>query len=165
MEARLQEREQPRKRRSSVEFAVRGEHLRLVPDPCRHVDHVAGVHARLSPEGLRRRQISVTEQTRGLQAGRHPKLQRHGYPSFDHAVMLRRTNGRVLAADATRVEHRHELRLDELGAVVRAKALHDGRDTFGVDVGQKTSEGHRDVGLALQEIRPAHPRVVVDDHH
>lgn len=41
----------------------------------------------------------------------------------------------------------HELRLDELGAVVRAEALHEGRDTLGIDLGQKTSEDLRDVGL------------------
>ena len=34
-------------------------HVRLVPDPCRHVDYVAGVLTRLSPEGLRRRPLRV----------------------------------------------------------------------------------------------------------
>ena len=49
---RLREREEPRKRRSPVERPVWRVHVRLVPDGCRHVDHVAGVLTRLSLEEL-----------------------------------------------------------------------------------------------------------------
>ena len=52
-EARRQEREKPRKRRSPVKLPVWRIHVRLVPNPCRHVNHVAGVLTRPSPEGLR----------------------------------------------------------------------------------------------------------------
>ena len=68
VEARLQEREQPRKRCLPVEAAVWRVHVRLVPDPCRHVDDVTRVLASLSPEGLRRRHPRVSEQAGGLQA-------------------------------------------------------------------------------------------------
>lgn len=74
---------------------------------------------------------------------------RHSDPALNHAIMLERTDWRVLAANAVVVEHRHELRLDELGAVVQMEALHNGRDTLGIDVGQKNSEGLRNVGLCV----------------
>ena len=69
--------------------------------------------------------------------------------------MFRGANGRVLAPNAVVVENRHEHRFDDLGAVIRAKALHGGRAALGVDVGQETSEDVRDVGLLLQETRPS----------
>ena len=50
-ENRLQVREEPRKRWSPVQLPVWRVHVQLVPDPCRHVDHVAGVLSRLSPRG------------------------------------------------------------------------------------------------------------------
>lgn len=106
---------------------------------------VAGVFTRLSPERPCRRHLRVAKRTGGLQTGRYRELQRHGSPSLDHAIVLGIIDGRALAADATAVEHLHELRLDEIGAVDRAKALHDARDTLGIDVGQKTSESQRHV--------------------
>ena len=44
--------------------------------------------------------------------------------------MFRGADGRVLAPNAVVVEHRHELRFDELGVGIRAKALQDGRVTL-----------------------------------
>ena len=96
--------------------------------------------AYLHPEGLRRRHLRVTKQAGGPQAGRHSKLERHGYPMLNHTVLLGRIDRRVLAADPTFVKQRHEFRLGEFGAVVRANAVHNGRDNPGVDVGQKTSK-------------------------
>ena len=63
------------------------------------------------------------------------------------------------------VEQLHELRPGGLGAAVRAKTLHDGRNTLGVGVGQKASEDVRDVGLPLPEFRSSQWRVVIGDHH
>ena len=53
VETRHQERQKPRKRRSPVKLPEWRIHARLVPDPRRHINHVAGVLTRLSPEGLR----------------------------------------------------------------------------------------------------------------
>ena len=102
---------------------------------------------------------------RGLNAGRDHELQRHGDMLLDHTVMLRRPDGRVIAANAALVEHFYEIRLGGYGAVVGAKTLHDVRVTFGVDVGQKNRRRASGVGLRLQEIRPSQTRVFVDDNH
>ena len=109
--------------------------------------YVAGVLTRLSLAGLRQRHFRVAKHKRGLQAGRHNKFQRHGFPPLDHTFMLRGNNGRVLAADYTHVEQRHELRVGEFRAAVRPNALHNGWDTLDVDVDLKTIESHLDVGL------------------
>ncbi|MEP6127713.1 MAG: hypothetical protein ABJ244_15660, partial [Marinobacter sp.] len=70
------------------------------------------------PRGLHRRHRCIAQPAGGLRAGRHCKLQRHGDPSRNPPVMLRRIDGRVLAEDAVVVEQIHEVRLGELGAVV-----------------------------------------------
>ena len=102
--ARLQEREEPRKRQPPVELPVWRVHFQLVSDPCRRVDQLAGVLICLSPEGLRQRHLRVAKQTGGLQTGRHIKLERHGYSTLNHIVVLRGVDRRVLAANPTVVE-------------------------------------------------------------
>ena len=139
LKVRLQERERSRKRCLPVERTVWQVHVRLVSDPYRQVDDVARVLASLSREELRRRHPRVSDQAGGLQAWRHRKLQCHSDPALDHPIMFMGADGSVLAPNAVVVEHRHELRYEELGAVIRAKVLHGGRATLGVDVGQETS--------------------------
>ena len=94
-------------------------------------------------------------------------LQHHRDPPLDHAVMRRRMDGCVLAADAMMDEQLHEVRLlvGYIRAVARAKALHDRRYSCCVDFGQETSEDLRDVGLPLQTIRPPQSRLAVGNHH
>ena len=87
-----------------MELPVWRVHVRLVPDPCRRVDQVAGVLIRLSPEGPRQRHLRVAKQTGGPQTGRHSKLERHGYSTLNHNVVLRGVDRRVLAANPTVVE-------------------------------------------------------------
>ena len=48
VEIRLQQRDQPRKRRSAVEFSVRRKQVRFVVDPRRHVDGILSVIQRYS---------------------------------------------------------------------------------------------------------------------
>ena len=156
----FQNREQPRITCFPVEFATRRVHVRLVSYPRRQVDDVACVHAELGCVTG----ILASPNRRG--ASRRKAISSSNVnPLLDHAVIRRGIDGRVLAADTMMAEQLHELCLGELGAVVRAKAPHDGRQTLGVDAGQKTREGLRDVGPPLQELRPSQSRVVVDDHH
>ena len=86
--AQIQERAEPRKQRSPVERPEWRVHARLVPDPCRHVDHVAGVLTRLSPERLSRRHLRVATKPGGLQEGRHSKLERHGHSTLNRTVVF-----------------------------------------------------------------------------
>ena len=72
VEARLQKWEQPRKRRSAVELPVRRVHVRLVPNPRRHVQHVASLLARLGLEGSRRRRYVAIDGTPRVAVDRTP---------------------------------------------------------------------------------------------
>lgn len=81
VDVRLQEQEKPRKRRSPVNmfYSEYMSDLSLT---------LAGVFTRLIPEGLRRWHLSIAKQTGGLQMGRHSKLERHGYLTLNHTVVL-----------------------------------------------------------------------------
>ena len=111
VEPRFQEGKQPRERCPAVEVLIRGEHVRPIPYPCCHVKDVRSIGTRFRPERPCRRQGHATEQTTGLQARCHPKLKRHSNATFDHAVVLWRVDGRVLATNAMAIEQCHELGL------------------------------------------------------
>ena len=125
VEARLQEWEQPCKRCSAVELPIRRVHVWLFPDLRRHVEASQSMSARLIPGRPRRRQLRVAEETGSLQTVRHREIKQHGYLPLDHTVARWGADGCVPAADATAVQHLHEIRPDELGAVIRANAHHD----------------------------------------
>ena len=137
----------------------------LVLDHQRHVDDITCIVTRLGIEGPRLRYLCTAEQARGLLACRHRYLKGRCYPSLGHAVVLRRADVRVLAADSKAIETAQEARVDELRAVVRANVPHARRGHMSTDIGQDASKNHRHVRLALQKLWPAQSRVAVHHHH
>lgn len=129
------------------------------------IKNITDLLARLSPGWLRRFYLLATKQTGGRQVGSHSKLQCHGYPLLDDTVILREHNRYVLAVNATLVEERPALLRGDIDTSVLVNAIHDGRDTVGVDVRWRPGESHRYVELPFHGIRTSNPQAVIDDHH